>query len=493
MGKLVAYKSNHNGQNSKMEDDKQKTPESSAKPKETARNIVICLDGTWNNPESSTNVFSLFQDAQGVDARDKSPYSVKDEQQIRYYDEGVGSGTMRVLAGATGLGLSSNICQAYDFLCRHYQEGDQIFIFGFSRGAYTARSLVGLINAVGLLSRYWVDSNIEHGSSEPENAIQGLKCFPDDLLRAALDAYKANNFFKHQKPHIGIRIMRKLKRQIKKSNEKSQQAEKNWILEERQQFQKERRQIHHDFAEKWKCRKDIRVHFLGVWDTVGALGVPSFLPAFLQGNNPHEMHDTEMCGSVDYAYHALAIDERRRIFQHTPWTKIHSKNEAVEQRWFVGAHANIGGGVRDNRLHGAAHGWLQEKAVDQGLKLHHPLVEDPYWKHEPISDSYCEFMFGLYRFLPKQRSTTRRIDIEGTIKINHKGELDPKGNASVNESIDQSVWQYLDAQAEYRPRNLPLDARPSKKEQSSQQAIGTNNEALKSDTTSNTAQEGYAI
>lgn len=418
------------------------------------RNLVICLDGTWNNPESSTNVYSLYQDAQGIDARDKSPFSVKDEPQIRYYDEGVGSGTMRVIAGATGLGLSRNIREAYDFICRHYQDGDQLFVFGFSRGAYTARSLVGLISAIGLLPRNLIDPKIPAGSSAPEAALKSEESFSADLLQAAMDAYKANNVLKQHRRKPGGRIMQRLNR----LRNKQTTANKAGSTSKPQTC---RSHVHRDFAKRWNCRLNIRVHFLGVWDTVGALGVPNFLPTFIQRHKADEMHDTEMCSIVDFAYHALAIDEHRRAFAHTPWTKIHPKNQAVEQRWFVGAHANIGGGVNDSRLHGAAQNWLVGKALEQGLQLHHPLAEDADWRLEPINNSYREFMFGLYCKLPARQYHLRQIALNHGVEVQHNERPESRGQSSIKETIDDSVWQYLDAHPDYRPLNLPHDARPN--------------------------------
>lgn len=361
-----------------------------------SKNIAIFLDGTWNNPEHQTNVFSLFEQCEGVDASKLKPSDIPaNTEQVNYYDMGVGNGFSRFLGGATGYGLSKNVMQAYEFLCRHYDvvEKDKIFVFGFSRGAYTARSLVGLINTVGLL---------------PKDHLK------QPIIKKAWDVYKLNNITK------------------KKSVAK--------VDPER---------ISREFIMRQGCIIDgVRIKFLGVWDTVGALGIPKFIPR-IRWRDYLSMHDTEMCNIVEYAYQALAIDEHREIFRHTPWTQKQEGNKEVEQRWFVGAHADIGGGVRDSKLSNIAFIWMQDKAVCQGLKLFRKKSFDDDLLLEPVHDSYRQFAFGLYRLLISSKPFVRKLKVK------------LENNNQVDEVIDDSVWKYIEAHPNYAPANVLMKYKPN--------------------------------
>ena len=112
--------------------------------------LVLCLDGTWNEQDSGTNIYHLSNlIVEGAVTKEGQTW-----HQLVYYQEGVGTGMLdRVTGGAFGIGLSRNVREAYDWLIEHYCDGDEIYVFGFSRGAFTARSLVGLISKCGLLRR----------------------------------------------------------------------------------------------------------------------------------------------------------------------------------------------------------------------------------------------------------------------------------------------------------------------------------------------------
>lgn len=361
------------------------------------RNVAIFLDGTWNDPEDHTNVFNLYEQAIGPDVRHRDPDDeTKNASQIRYYDKGVHG----IIGGATGYGLSKDIREAYRFLCQHFMKNDQIFIFGFSRGAYTARSLVGMIDAVGLLPK---------------------KHLKKPIIQAAMDTYKANHISRNEIKHL--------------------------------------QNVQDKFKDDWDCRNNVRIHFLGVWDTVGALGIPQFGSSRIQHRDYHTMHNTEMSCIVDHAYHAMAIDEHREVFQHTPWTKINPKNIEVKQRWFVGAHSNVGGGTRDNKLNLIPLTWMQDLAEDKDLELFRRYEMDDDLYLEPISDSYSAFAFGLYRrFISKKYH--RLVDINCNHEINSEGLQNPQDNGSVNENIHESVWKYMAINNHYRPRNIPMNLRP---------------------------------
>ncbi|MEH3116535.1 MAG: DUF2235 domain-containing protein [Methylorubrum populi] len=273
------------------------------------RRLVLFLDGTWNEDEDDhppTNIVRMREILKiGVDEALTEHTSSTDDaiapkatgsfietngqliEYIVYYDRGVGTGAGldAIRGGVFGSGLSRNIRQAYRFLSEHYADGDEIYVFGFSRGAFTARSLVGYLFAVGLL---------KPRSCTPENERRAWRHY----RRTPQDRYCAEWFA--LEPHVFDRAT-------------------------------------------------LRVTCLGVFDTVGALGVP--LDGFRRWNaEKYAFHSTELSSIVDVSLHAVAIDERRRPFEAALWQRPKFKRypqAKVEQVWFPGAHADIGGGYAD--------------------------------------------------------------------------------------------------------------------------------------------------
>ena len=266
-----------------------------------AKRIILCLDGTWNQPESTggethpTNVLK-FMRALRTTGRDG-------EAQVVYYGRGVGTWNVldRYLGGIGGVGLSRNVLSAYRWLVNNYQSpDDRIYIFGFSRGAYTARSLAGLIEAIGLMTK------LEAG----------------DLPR-------------------GYAYYRTPKKQ---------------------------RDGHpYHATAKAPERRYPRIACLGVFDTVGALGVPITALTFL--NRRYRFHDVCLGSLVDNAFQALAVDEVRGPFEPAIWEKPDGWQGGLEQVWFAGVHSNIGGGYADARLSDIALRWLIARAMRCGLNF----------------------------------------------------------------------------------------------------------------------------
>ncbi|MGI9304587.1 MAG: DUF2235 domain-containing protein [Gammaproteobacteria bacterium] len=256
-----------------------------------AKNIIICSDGTWNKWESSneknTNVARLWEaliDQEGMG-------------QVAFYDAGVGTGMSRYIGGATGYGISQNILDCYGEIIKRYRPGDRIYLFGFSRGAYTVRSLSGLLYACGVLKHH-----------------------DEALIRQAYRIYRDGN--------------------------KTEQVE-------------------------FKARHGVsaRVKMIGVWDTVGALGIPVGL---INKINPffHRFHDTKLNPVVDHCYHAVAIDEQREPFAPTLWDESNkSANQTVEQVWFPGVHSDVGGGYPERGLADIALNWMVIKARRHGVRF----------------------------------------------------------------------------------------------------------------------------
>lgn len=272
------------------------------------KRLVICCDGTWNRPDSA-HVTNIEKIARTVDT---DVTRTGHEHQLVLYlsGVGVGYGVDRVLGGAFGLGLFTNVLAGYRFLASNYEAGDEIFIFGFSRGAYTARSLGGMIGKVGLLTR---------------RALVQEK-LPEAVLRyKGLDGAAGK---------LG-QSMAEFKR---------------------------------DF-----CHEDTRVTFLGVFDTVGALGVPGAL------RRRHQFHDVTLSSLVDCARQALAIDETRMKFEPCLWDTVAGgevDDPRVRQVWFEGAHTDVGGGYAETGLSDTALLWMVAEAAKQGLVFDEELLKE---------------------------------------------------------------------------------------------------------------------
>ena len=272
------------------------------------KRLVICADGTWNvrdqvdkttGKRHATNVTKvaravLSRAADGID-------------QVVFYHDGVGTrwGLDRFTGGAFGEGIASNIRDLYRFLVYNYAPGDEIFLFGFSRGAFTVRTLAGFMNKVGLL---------EKGDDF---------CVPD--LYACYENSLTVGTPEWDKAHHSIRTPR-------------------------------------------SCPP---IKFIGVWDTVGALGVPGFLGQVLKrfGKNKYEYHDITLNLHIQNAIHALAIDERRKPFKPNLWVRPAQWPGSIAQAWFAGAHSNVGGGYSPDGLANEALHWIVERAEAQGLRF----------------------------------------------------------------------------------------------------------------------------
>lgn len=328
------------------------------------KRIVICADGTWNRPEKNlkedfpTNVLRL--------ARAISPVGIDNAAQQVFYDWGVGSYYDPVVGGATGKGLHKNIMDDYRYIVQNYSSGDELYLFGFSRGAYTIRCLCGLINNCGILKR--PDANlIQRAFNHYKKS--GATYAPDG------DASKK---FRHTHSHASREIF-----------------------------------------------------FVGVWDTVGAMGIPiSFLGLF---EDKDEFYDTKIGSNVRIARHAMAIDEHRSDFIPTIWDK--KDNMDMQQVWFAGAHSNVGGSYKPDEdgslLSDVALAWMMKQARESGLTVEAHLEQG--MKPKPTARMHNSRR-NFYRLKKKYY---RQID-------HGKGPV----------FIHRSVKERWDQDPKYRPKNL---------------------------------------
>ena len=360
-------------------------------PSETStKRLALFLDGTWNEVSDNTNVWrmrALF-----------APLGADGREQRAYYTTGLGTRFgEKIRGGMFGSGIDTAITSAYEWLIENYEPGDEIFIFGFSRGAYTARSLSGFVSKCGLLRR---------------GAPLGV-----------------NQLFKRYRRRDATTI-RDLLLEQQRDPKPALSFEDNWLL---------------------RYGQAVEITFIGVFDTVGALGVPFPLLRWLRGS-AYPFLNTGLRQNNAYAFHALAVDEHRKAFRPTLWTNAGATHatprpiERTEQRWFVGAHANVGGGYFNDPLAELPMKWLERKATALGLTFRDTFPTEPQAERAPISNSFVEFAYGLYALLRLGIRYNRPIGVSAT-------EEGP-GVANINETIDTSVFDRWRHDATYRPPQL---------------------------------------
>jgi len=358
------------------------------------KKIILCCDGTWNQPERTvddrkhqpTNVLKLTRALLAQDGEGR--------HQVVYYDTGVGTDRGlydRFIGGALGLGLSAHIKKAYRFLANNFQEGDELYCFGFSRGAYSVRALAGMIGAVGLLH-------------------------PRDIHHLPL-AYR---YYRTPPAERKISPLHEVMGSLQ--------------------------------------RRTIPIKFMGVWDTVGALGVPIPLIQRLSQWRVG-FFNTELGHHIQYAYQALAIDERRRPFAPDLWQDVehrttpegnplYGKDRKVLQVWFPGAHSNIGGGYPDPGLSDVAFTWLMNRAREHGLAFDEQFLKDPdrinpnpYATLYPSPSKWWKLL-SLVGIRPYDRS------------IGEPANDSLKSALGIHEMIHESVWDRLNPSS----HNVPIPA-----------------------------------
>ena len=265
-----------------------------------SKRIVFCSDGTWDNAIKRTNVYRFYKALTlGAD-------------QMPFYDEGVGADGNPItflVGGAFGTGLWEKIKRGYAKIAHVYETGDDLYLLGFSRGAYTARSLAGMIAVVGLPT----------------------KSFTDELVETAFSAYREE--------HDRQEWLDKLK----DSNMET---------------------------------PDIKM--VGVWDTVGSLGIPAIFGGF----DPilYGFLNKNLSPRVKFAFHGLAIDEKRAQFRPTLWDTTPVAGQVIEQVWFTGCHADVGGGDIDPEidtpsLTDITLGWMIARARALGLTFDQAVLD----------------------------------------------------------------------------------------------------------------------
>lgn len=309
-----------------------------------SKHIVICMDGTWNDPSEQTNVYKLFDSLDAGPLEYVKPslttggYALRNRPGVAaFYIEGVGASGRRehVLGGSTGVGLRERVLHAYIRASVCYEPGAKFWIFGFSRGAWAARSLAGLIAGVGLMHPY---------DARGDEA---------DLI-----------------------------------------ADRLWHMNKRGNLERG--------DQFWADTPEPPIALVGVWETVGAMGIP-----FLNGIKVFDeaerrlldFADRSLSQRVAHGRQALAIDERRFDFAPTIW----DARENVTQVWFSGGHSDIGGGYPNEcGLSDIALLWMAEqiKAIDPAFPLDMSRLDDPHVKPDFMQHRHDEAQKAIWKARP---------------------------------------------------------------------------------------------
>lgn len=408
--------------------------------------LIVCLDGTWNKRDDTTNVFHHSTLAlEGLQA--------DGWVQRKYYDEGVGTGVLDgISGGAFGFGLEQNVREAYNWLVEHWHEGDEVYVFGFSRGAFTARSLVGFIASCGLLKRgaplavtqLWQNYGLLGRQRE------GRRSWLERLAEERPTARRLNQ------------LMRDPWTRPPKDDPPRPPG-----------LPGQRCTLYPSELLLVAWSRRIRIRYLGLYDTVGAMGIDALAIPGLRGRLALH-HNLQPTSIIQRCRHALAIDEHRSSFAQTALTQYlgHAQREGqswaqqtamwqrvIRQRWFAGAHSNIGGGYPDNALAHLPLRWVMAGAIKAGLVCQ-PLE---YARGEPLPkprDSYLEFARPFWADIFRGKRWYRELDPEREYRAAPPGmraaltdgafagfveggeaETVPAGFSlkSINEDVDHSV------------------------------------------------------
>jgi uncharacterized protein (DUF2235 family) len=338
------------------------------------KRIVICADGTWNQRDQvdkttkkrrPTNVTKV--------ARAIRPRATADgKDQVVFYHDGVGTsgGLDKFTGGAFGHGIEENIRDLYRFILYNYEPLDELFFFGFSRGAFTVRTLAGFMNAVGLVQK------------------------DDDFFLPEI--YACYEGSERPGSPAWARAFRKVQ----------------------------------------GTRECPPIKFVGVWDTVGALGAPGVL-GHLFNKNKYKYHDIGLNAHIENAYHALAIDERRKSFVPDLWRRPNAWSGKLEQAWFAGVHSNVGGSYTPDGLANEAMHWLVEKAEALGLEFDSEFLKN----YAPCFNSTLhDSMSTKYRLLGSHVRLIGRQRADG--EVVHQSAIDRLHNAE-SAYAPQNLKTYL--------------------------------------------------
>jgi uncharacterized protein (DUF2235 family) len=336
-----------------------------------SKTIILCADGTWNTPHgpsaqpNDTNVRKIYESLSD------------DPSQLKYYDSGVGTdGTPfeHFFGGSMGAGLFQKIQDGYEFLSYVWDPGDEICIFGFSRGAYTARSLAGMIALFGVPNK-----NLDN-----------------QTVKKIFDAYRITDHAQRLAAKASLNAQYEL--------------------------------------------ADVKIRMVGVWDTVGALGIPGHLFSEFD-QEKYGFLDTTLSPCIENAFHAVSIDERRASFLPTLWSNPDGTPRAndaqVQQVWFPGVHCDVGGSYAETQLSNITLRWMVDNAKTCGLNFDEVALEQclspkPFDPSGPAHDEWKIIPWGL----PKLRTVPANAVLSNTVGLRIRSMPDYQPQNLVNQTAD---------------------------------------------------------
>ncbi|KAK8178037.1 hypothetical protein IWX90DRAFT_482966 [Phyllosticta citrichinensis] len=312
------------------------------------KKLIVCCDGTWMDSDNGIINEGTWlspkwelQTPSNV-TRIGRVILVEDSQvhpQIVYYQAGVGCGTSwvdHIIGGGIGAGLSENVREAYSFLANNYTDGDSIYLIGFSRGAFTARCIAGLIGGMGLLTK---------------NGLSYFSRVFEDWQNAGQEGYD---------PSIKLDL----------HEFELDKVDTRKVDEYLDGYKRELMEL------RMGLTRDVKIKAIGVWDTVGALGIPTTpwlqslgVPAFLHPLHPYRFMDTSLGNHIEFAFQALALDERRTAYSPAVWSRPENCETVVKQVWFPGVHSNVGGSYEDTGLADITLAWMMDQLAQPAVGI----------------------------------------------------------------------------------------------------------------------------
>jgi uncharacterized protein (DUF2235 family) len=409
------------------------------------KRIVVCMDGTWQTlrQDKPTNIALIARSVSHKETVRAPDGAERHIHQMLIYSHGVGSNVgavarrglsefianfNRINGGAFGEGLEDGIVDAYLRLCFNYEEGDEIYIFGFSRGAFAARRLAGLINTSGILSRRHVDK--------------------------AWDAYTLyhNSARRDVTPE-----------QLAEHDEAAAQFRKLYGKGGR-----------NPDGTRTQSSEAPPIQFLGVFDTVVQRGLGHVLASMTPwGRRRYRFRNKLVSENVLAARHAVAVDERRLAFPATLWEDLEESNAAArarpgadptrtyyQQRWFVGTHGDVGGGD-GSKLSALSLKWMTEGAAEMGLRFYDSYGDDRSPAAELIEGSGLAYDAPITR-APWWKALVYPVHFPGRLRRIWTDRRNPPSSEHMDALFDPSVLRRASAD-HVRPRYTPGALRPFRK------------------------------
>ena len=389
-----------------------------------SKRVILCFDGEWECPPDpsvwrfsaqpstkqsrsgvqpdtlpATNVFRLYQSI--------LPRSGDGRVQQKWYEPGTTIPWFkRFRDGPFGYGLDRTILESYAYLAATYDPGDEVYMYGFSRGAYIARSLIGLLALAGLPSPTLLNEEHVQLVRKAASSLSASGDATAHLRKCLMQTVTAPD------SHVfddAYRMYRTLQNATQTSR----------VLGRR------------------RAGSEITISFLGLWDSVGPLGIPTNALRWLNEHR-YNFRDTELSPIVQQACHALAIDEHRADHNATLWTSPPKVAQIIEQRWFAGAHGDLGGTYLDRDLANVSLAWIWRRSMAKGLAMESDgTVEKPNVLG-PIHDSFGECFVGFRKWIhprfyrPVMQTGTEVIDESVHTRLLHAPTYRPKNEGLNN-------------------------------------------------------------